>query len=45
MTNYAFVLDAGGKRLSPTKERKKVNAKKCRLLWKYDKIYWLDNVV
>ena len=25
-------------------EGKKVNAKKCRLLWKYNKIYWLDNV-
>lgn len=30
---------------SPTKHCKKVNAKKCRLLWKYSKIYWLDNVV
>ena len=30
--------------LSPTKHCKKVNAKKCRLLWKYSKIYWLDNV-
>ncbi|MBU5478473.1 HNH endonuclease [Eubacterium sp. MSJ-13] len=30
---------------SPTKHCKKVNAKKCRLLWKYNKIYWLDNVV
>lgn len=29
---------------SPTKHCKKVNAKKCRLLWKYSKIYWLDNV-
>jgi len=29
---------------SPTKHCKKVNAKKCRLLWKYNKIYWLDNV-
>ena len=28
---------------SPTKHCKKVNAKKCRLLWKYSKIYWLDN--
>lgn len=30
---------------SSTKHCKKVNAKKCRLLWKYSKIYWLDNVV
>ena len=29
---------------SPTKHCKKVNASKCRLLWKYSKIYWLDNV-
>ena len=29
---------------SPEKHCKKVNAKKCRLLWKYSKIYWLDNV-
>ena len=29
---------------SPTKHCKKVNAKKCRLLWRYSKIYWLDNV-
>ena len=29
---------------SPTKHCKKVNAKKCRLLWKYSKIYWLGNV-
>ena len=29
---------------SPTKHCKKVNAKKCRLLWKYNKIYWLDNI-
>lgn len=28
---------------SPTKHCKKVNATKCRLLWKYSKIYWLDN--
>ena len=28
---------------SPTKHCKKVNARKCRLLWKYSKIYWLDN--
>lgn len=28
----------------PTKHCKKVNAKKCRLLWKFSKIYWLDNV-
>jgi len=26
---------------SPTKHCKKVNAKKCKLLWKYNKIYWL----
>lgn len=30
---------------SSTKHCKKVNAKKCKLLWKYSKIYWLDNVV
>ena len=27
---------------SPTKHYKKVNAQKCKLLWKYDKLYWLD---
>ena len=30
---------------SLTKHCKKVNARKCKLLWKYSKIYWLDNVV
>ncbi len=30
---------------SPTKHCKKVNAKKCRLLWRFHKIYWLDNVI
>lgn len=29
---------------SPTKHCKKVNAKKCRLIWKYSKIYWLESV-
>ena len=29
---------------SRTKHCKKVNAKKCRLLWRYNKIYWLENV-
>ena len=29
---------------SPTKHCKKVNVRKCKLLWKYNKIYWLDNV-
>ena len=29
---------------SLTKHCKKVNAKKCRLLWKFQKIYWLNNV-
>ena len=29
---------------SPTKHCKKVNAGKCRLIWKFSKIYWLDNV-
>ena len=29
---------------SPTKYCTKVNASKCRLLWKYTKIYWLDNI-
>lgn len=30
---------------SPTKHCKKVNARKCKLLWNYNKIYWLDNVL
>lgn len=30
---------------SPTKHCKKVNAKKCKLLWKYNKIYWIDSVI
>lgn len=30
---------------SPTKHCKKVNARKCRLLWRYSKIYWLDKTV
>lgn len=29
---------------SKTKHCKKVNAKKCKLLWKYSKIYWLECV-
>ena len=29
---------------SRTKHCKKVNARKCKLLWKYSKIYWLENV-
>lgn len=29
---------------SPAKHCKKVSAKKCRLLWKFNKIYWLDDV-
>lgn len=29
---------------SPTKHCKRVNARKCKVLWKYSKIYWLDNV-
>lgn len=29
---------------SPTKNCKKVNARKCKVLWKYSKIYWLDDV-
>lgn len=29
---------------SPTKHCKKVNVRKCKLLWEYNKIYWLDNV-
>ena len=28
---------------SPRKHCKKVNAKKCRLLWNYNKIYWLES--
>lgn len=30
---------------SPTKHCKKVNARKCKLLWKYNKIYWIDSVI
>ncbi len=30
---------------SPTKHCKKVNARKCKVLWKYSKVYWLDNVI
>lgn len=30
---------------SKTKHCKKVNARKCRLLWKFDKIYWLEQRV
>ena len=30
---------------SPTKHCKKVNARKCKLLWKYSKRYWFDNVI
>ena len=30
---------------SPTKHCKKVNAKKCKILWKFSKIYWLDNAM
>ena len=30
---------------SPTTHCKKVNAKKCKLLWRYNKIYWLENVI
>lgn len=30
---------------SLTKHCKKVNARKCKLLWRYNKIYWLDNVL
>lgn len=29
---------------SQTKHCKKVNAKKCKLLWRYNKIYWLENI-
>ena len=29
---------------SPAKHCKKVNARKCKVLWKYSKIYWLDDV-
>lgn len=29
---------------SLTKHCKKVNARKCKVLWKYSKIYWLENV-
>lgn len=28
---------------SSTKHCKKVNARKCKILWKYNKIYWLEN--
>ena len=27
------------------KDYKKVSAKSCRLLWRYEKIYWLENVI
>lgn len=30
---------------SKTKHCKKVNARKCRLLWKFNKIYWLEQCV
>ena len=30
---------------SPTKHCNKVNAKKCKVLWRCSKIYWLDNVI
>lgn len=30
---------------SLTKHCKKVNARKCKVLWKYSKIYWLDKEV
>ena len=26
------------------KDYKKISARSCRVLWKYNKIYWLDNV-
>lgn len=29
---------------SPTKRYNKIKAKKCKVLWRYSKIYWLDNV-
>ena len=29
---------------SLTKHCKKVNARKCKLIWKYDKIYWLEQM-
>ena len=30
---------------SRTKHCKKVNARKCKLLWKFNKIYWLEQHV
>ena len=30
---------------SPTKHLKKISARKCKLLWKYSKIYWYENAV
>ena len=30
---------------SPEKHCKKVNAEKCRMVWRYDKIYWFDNSI
>ena len=30
-----------GKTITALETCKKVNAKKCKLLWKYNKIYWL----
>ena len=32
-------------RTSTGKDYKKVSAKSCKFIWKYSKIYWLDNVV
>lgn len=30
---------------SKTKHCKKVNARKCKLLWKFNKIYWLNDII
>ena len=30
---------------SKTKHCKKVNARKCRLLWRFNKIYWLEQCI
>lgn len=43
-TGYVTAIRSDGKRLnfqSPTKHCKAVYAKKCRLLWSFNKLYWL----
>jgi len=48
MTNYAFVLDADGKRLSPTKEQKAwflVRKERAALVSKYPMVIQLNKTV